>query len=212
MRSSQSDLRVAPVETAGATYAVEHWHYSGTLPVPPRVMFGVWEHGKFIGVVIYSRGTSSDIGTAYGLTQEQVCELTRVALNKHDAPVSQIVAESIRLLKERAPRLRLIVSFADPAEGHHGGIYQAGNWIHSGSSSPSPVYYDKAGRKWHSRQVNSKGYVTQFGVRRRVPKTADLRKVMMPGKYRYLMPLDRAMRRQIEKLRQAPPKKAENEE
>ena len=32
------------------------------LPVPPHVKFGVWEHGKFIGVVIYSRGTAPHIG------------------------------------------------------------------------------------------------------------------------------------------------------
>ncbi|WNM67685.1 acetyltransferase [Microbacterium phage Dropshot] len=206
-----SSLRVAPVGTDAARYAVEHWHYSRSLPVPPHVKFGVWEHDKFIGVVIYSRGTAPHIGDPFGLTQEQVCELTRVALNAHDAPVSQIIAETLRQLKERAPGLRLVVSFADPAEGHHGGIYQAGNWIYNGDTAPTPKYVDKAGRRWHSRQVNATGYKTQFGVKRKVPKTGDMTKIMTPGKHRYLMPLDKPMRRKIERMRKTPPTKAENE-
>lgn len=117
-------MKVAPCSYKAAKYAVEHWHYSQSLPVPPRTMFGVWEHGKFIGTVIFSRGASPELGRQYGLKQVEVCELTRVALNDHDAPVTQIVAAAIRALREHSPGLRLIVSFADPHYGHHGGIYQ----------------------------------------------------------------------------------------
>ena len=198
-------MTVAPANVKAARYAVEHWHYSGTLPVPPLVIFGVWERSKFIGVVIFSRGASSALGAPYGLGQTEVCELTRVALNDHEAPVSQIVAQAIKELRKQSPKLKLIVSFADPAEGHHGGIYQAGNWVFAGTSRESPVYFDRSGRKWHSRQVSVKGVNTQFGAVRVGPKTSELRKVMMPGKFRYLMPLNRRVAKQIEKLRQPYP-------
>ncbi len=204
-----TDLRVAPCSHTAAKLAVERWHYSGSLPTPPLVPFGVWQSSDFIGAVIFGRGATPDLFTPYGLDQTEGCELVRVALRDHDAPVSQIVAEALRNLRVQSPGVRLVVSFADPAEGHHGGIYQAGNWIYTGTSSPSTVYYDKAGRKWHGRQVSATGIKRQYGELRAVPKLSTLRRVSMPGKHRYLMPLDRAMRRQVTKLAQPYPQSAD---
>lgn len=198
-------LRVAPTGHAAAEYAVKHWHYSRSLPVPPRIVYGVWDDENFLGVVIYSRGASPALGRPYGLTQGEVCELTRVALREHDAPVSQIVAATMRELRGSNPGLRAIISFADPAEGHHGGIYQAGNWLYLGRTDPTVVYFDKAGKKWHSRQVSVTGKRTQFGNVRAVVKLKDCRAVKMPGKHRYLMPLDRSTRRRLASLGQPYP-------
>ena len=39
-----------------ARWAVEHWHYSKSMPTPPVVKIGVWEDERFIGVVLFSRG------------------------------------------------------------------------------------------------------------------------------------------------------------
>lgn len=201
-------LRVAPAGHDAALYAVKHWHYSKSLPVPPCVVLGVWEHDKFIGCVIYSRGASSALGRPYGLAQGEICELTRVALAKHDAPVTQIVSASLAYLQRENQGLRLCVSFADPAHGHHGGIYQAGNWIYAGQTSPSVTYFDATGRQWHNRQVSANGQRTQFGNVRKVPKISTLRAVKIPGKHRYLLPLDRAMRRRVAKLAQPYPEAA----
>lgn len=202
-----AELKIAPVATNAATYAVEHWHYSKSLPVPPRTMFGVWEDNKFIGVVIYSRGASSTLGGPFGLSQVEVCELTRVALAEHKHPVSQIVAETLRELRKHSPGLRLVVSYADPFEGHHGGIYQAGNWIYTGETKPYVAFLDDSGKRWHTRQVSPTGRRKQFGRWRRVPKSTDLEKIQIPGKHRYVMPLDRSMRRHVTKLAQEYPSK-----
>ena len=205
-----SELTVAPCGHAAADYAVKHWHYSTSLPVPPRTTFGVWEHSKFIGTVIYSRGASPDLGRPYGLTQTECCELTRVALAEHAAPVSQIVAESISALRAHSPGLRLIVSFADPHYGHHGGIYQAGNWLYLGETASSIEYRDKNGKRWHPRQLSSTGVRKQFGVERAAPKPSDMTQVKTPGKHRYVMPLDRAMRRKLQKVAQPYPSPAQD--
>ena len=201
-------MKVAPCSYKAAKYAVEHWHYSQSLPVPPRTMFGVWEHGKFIGTVIFSRGASPELGRQYGLKQVEVCELTRVALNDHDAPVTQVVAAAIKALRKHSPGLRLIVSFADPHYGHHGGIYQAGNWVYSGDTAPGVEYRDRNGKRWHSRQLSKDGVRKQFGVPRKAPKVSDMTAVKTPGKHRYLMPLDRAMRRQVQSLARDYPRAA----
>ncbi|MGV2431812.1 UNVERIFIED_CONTAM: protein Mom, partial [Pseudomonas aeruginosa] len=83
----------------------------------------------------------------YGLTQIQGCELTRIALKNHKTPVSKILSIAIKFLKKQNPKLKLIVSFADPEQGHHGGVYQATNWIYSGQSGESYKYFDKNNRE-----------------------------------------------------------------
>jgi hypothetical protein len=76
-------LTVAPCDFAAAKYAIMHWHYSRTVPKGKLVTFGAWEDSQFIGAVVYGRGVSDNLGTAYGLDQTEVCELVRVALTAH---------------------------------------------------------------------------------------------------------------------------------
>src|SRR5688572_27900813 len=109
------------------------WHYSRRMPRCKLAKIGAWEDGRFIGAVVFGRGATPNIGSPFGLDQTEVCELVRVALRDHRAPVSQIMAEARRKLRETSPGLRVIVSFADTAQDHHGGIYQADNWIYLGA-------------------------------------------------------------------------------
>jgi hypothetical protein len=201
-------LRLDWATHEAAAFACETWHYSKCLPVPPLFKVGVWEDEKFVGVVIFSRGASPNLLKPYGLKMTEGCELTRVALREHVTPVSRIVAIAIRFLKKENPGLRLIVSFADPDRGHHGGIYQAGNWVYAGTTAGSIEYIDRNGVRWHSRQVSSSGFKKQFEVIRRVPKSSECEKIICSGKHRYLMPLDEPMRRQVESLRKPFPKRA----
>lgn len=170
---------------------------------------GVWEDDVFIGVVLFSRGACQHLLKKYGLEQTEGCELTRVALRAHQTPVSRIVAIAIKFLRRKCPGLRLIVSFADPFQGHVGGIYQAGNWIYSGRSASSVEYKDKNGRIWHARMVKKNGIGTVFGKKRRVMKTEDVTPIRKPGKHRYLMPLDNAMRKHLQAVAKPYPKASE---
>jgi len=190
-----------------AKFAVLHWHYSKRMPTPPIDRIGAWEDGVFVGCVLFSRGANNNLGKPYDLTFTQVAELMRVALNVHVSPTTKIVSAAIRLVANKNEGLRLIVSFADANEGHIGTLYQAGNWLFCGMAKSTPKFIDKAGRVLHSRQVSKVGYKPQYGTMRRVPKIEDCEVVPQLDKYRYLYPLDRAMRRQIEPLRQPYPKK-----
>jgi len=204
---SKVDLRLDWCSYEAAKYAVEHWHYSRSMPTPPVVKIGVWESGIFIGVVLFSRGANNNLGKPYKLDFLQVCELTRVALNSHISSVSRIVSIAIKMLKRNAPKLRLIVSFADANENHLGIIYQAGNWIYTGRSNSTPKYIAPNGQILHQRQVSKIGYKPQYGTMRKVPKSGDCEIIPQLDKYRYLYPLDDAMRRQIEPLRKPYPKR-----
>lgn len=204
---SKVDLRLDWCSHEAAKYAVEHWHYSKSMPTPPVVKIGVWESGNFIGCVLFSRGATTNYGKAYRINTTQVCELTRVALNNHKSPVSRILSIAIKMLRAKEKGLRLIISFADANHGHLGKIYQATNWVYTGQTSASSKFSDSLGRIWHGRQVSRTGVKRQYGEYRRVPKIEDCHRIRELPKHRYLMPLDDAMRAQIEPLRKPYPKR-----
>ena len=205
--SNKPKLLVAPCEYKAAKYAVEHWHYSGCMPAGKTVKFGVWENDSFIGVIIFSRGAAIHIGTPYGLLQNEVCELTRMALNNHKVFTSQILAKAIKLLKNTHSDMRLIVSFADMSQNHCGGIYQATNWIYE-CSKEYHVYLVK-GKMVHPKTLHSKyGYGAQSLEWLQANLDIDAKRVKNGVKHKYLYPLDRAMRKQIEPLAQPYPKHA----
>ena len=204
--SSKQQLKLDWCSHSASKFAVTRWHYSKSLPPPPMVHIGVWECGDFIGCVLFSRGASSHLLTQYGLQQTEGCELTRIALASHNAPVTRIVSVATRMLKQQSPGLRLIVSFADPYQEHIGSIYQAGNWVYTGKSGSSTEYLGPDGKVWHARMVKRDGIAKVFGKRCRVLKTSDCTPIKKPGKHRYLMPLDNDMRQQIEPLRRPYPK------
>lgn len=205
------DLKIDWASHEAAKYACEKWHYSKSIPVPPLVKIGAWEDGKYIGCVIFSRGASSNLLNPYGLKQEQGCELTRIALTKHKSEVSKIVKFALKFLKKNSPELRLVVSFADPQYGHHGGVYQAGNWIYCGDTALGVEYWHN-GKRLHSRQVSEKGWNIQQGQKRKTVKPSECKIIKTAGKHRYLMPLDEQMRVNIMPLAKPYPKRAKEQE
>ncbi len=192
-----------------AKYACEKWHYCAT--VTPGLCrpnyIGVWESERFIGVVIFGRPGVSTLGNQYGLSQYQCCELQRVALATHEIPVSRILRIALLMIRRKNKGLRLVVSFADPAHSHHGGIYQASGWIYTGTTAASKVHYDATGQAWHDRCVGNK-LPGSRGIGRKHSRCDMVRSVELPGKHRYLMPLDAEMRKRIAPLAKPYPKRA----
>ncbi len=197
------DLLVAPCSHEAAKYAVMHWHYSDSFPTGKNNYLGVWEAQKFIGCLVFGLGASPSIGKPYKLGVFEICELVRVALNTHENHVSKIVSMGIKIIKNRNPGLRLCISFADPYRDHIGTIYQAGNWIYTGESTSFAMYKLKDGTMVHERRFSGQGW----NAPQPIPTGAE--KIIMPPKHRYLYPLDKAMRRQIEPLAQPYPKRAD---
>jgi hypothetical protein len=201
-------LLVASCSYEAARHAVEHWHYSRRLPGGPFVRYGVWEHGQFIGAVLFGRGANPNLLTPYGLDLTEGAELVRVALCAHEAPVSQIVSRAVRLLRDDSPGLRLLVSFADPARGHHGGIYQAMNWIYAGRTQPAWAFIDDREQVRHRRATSATGWISQHGRLSRGLRRDECERVRLPGKHRYLLPLDRGMARRVAPLSRPYPLRA----
>lgn len=181
-----------------AKEAVLRWHYSKTMPVAKLVKFGLFEQGRCVGVILYGRGASPWLGDKYDLDHTEIAECVRIAMTTHATPVSQALAATTRILRREQPGLRLLVSFADPREGHHGGIYQAANWIYTGETAPTYLFRVH-GRDRHVRSAGAmwgpKGTRLEW-LRENVDPRATRRQI--PPKHRYSYPLDRAIRRLVE--------------
>ena len=158
----KADLRIDWATHDAAKYACVNWHYSKCLPIGKLVKVGAWENEKFIGVVIFGRGTSPFLGKRYGLGQDQCVELVRVALTKHATPVTRIMRFAQQYIHKSNSGLRLIVSFASQDAGHHGGIYQGANWIYSGLTAPQDEFFYK-GKRATDRQVSQMVKETRIG-------------------------------------------------
>jgi len=194
------NLRLDWCSYDAAKYAVEHWHYSRCMPSGKLVKIGVWEDGKFIGAIMFGLGATPMLCRPYGLKINQVAELVRVALNKHTAPVTRMIAVALRMLRKLCPGLKLVVSFADRNEGHHGGIYQGGNWIYSGQSEAAK-FGVLNGKTIHPRSISEM-------VKRDPRVRARMSWIVKAGKHRYLMPLDDEMKTKCELLKMDYPKRA----
>lgn len=194
--SSRPELRLDWCSHEAARYACEKWHYSKSLPAFKLVKIGCWESGIFKGALIFSLGVCPVAGNQFGISRWEVAELTRVALRQHETPVSRICSIAIKMIKRQSPGLRLLVSYADSGQGHHGGIYQAGGWVYVGVPGQEREYFVRG--KWvHQRQASSL-LGSRAGVKSRL---ASL-------KHKYLMPLDAEMRARILPLAKPYPKRA----
>ena len=203
---SKCDLKIDWATHDAARYACEHWHYSGCLPAGKLVKVGAWENGKFIGVVLFGRGANNHMAQAYGLRQDRAAELVRVALCRHATPVSRIVALAIKFLKRMSDGLRLIVSYADPKQGHHGGINQAGNWTYAGRSQAQRELIVN-GVFTHKRSAHAKwGTASPQLITAKTGLRVDWAPV--EWKHIYLMPLDSEMKTKILPLARPYPKRA----
>jgi hypothetical protein len=179
-----------------AKYACQRWHYSGQHPTGKTAHIGVWEHGDYIGCLLYSRATARQLHTQYNVDRTEICELSRVALDSHDTPVSRMLSISIGLIQRTYSDLRLVVSYADPHQGHDGTVYQAANWIYHGQSPPD-LYVKLDGDVRHPRTFYNRYGTQSIPVLKQILGEHRVEGVYRDGKHKYLYPLDNKMRQQV---------------
>lgn len=189
-----------------AKFACEHWHYSKCIPKSKLVKVGVWENGKFIGVVIFSYGANQNLSSPYGLKKTECVELTRVALARHKTPVSKILSIAVKFLRKKCQGIKLIVSYADIDQGHHGGIYQANGWAYAGiRNAGTKSAYIINGKKIHPKTIFDRyGTRAESDIRKIHP---DLEMFRTKGKHIYLKPLDSEVAKLVQSMNKPYPKR-----
>lgn len=151
--------RMGVVDFATVKKVLAEAHYIGR-PGSTSVRLGLWLDESLAGVITYGTIPRPNSRAICGPKYEaSVLELTRLALYDW-APAnseSAFIAASFRHLREVRPDIKILVSYADSRYGHVGTIYQATNWIYTGSSTGDVVYRCDDGRILHPRTVGWKG-------------------------------------------------------
>ena len=129
-------------------------HYSGsTRGLHISHCFGLYSpDGPFglprmIGAMIYGEPAMPDVSKKYWPKNPSiVLELNRLVLkNNEKNQASILIGASLKLL----PKPKIIVSYADTAQNHLGVVYQATNFMFTGTTKPRTDMAGKDGK--HSR-------------------------------------------------------------
>ena len=140
-------MKVLPINT----FEVEPWllekHYAKRM-CPISFAFGIYDDERLVGVVTYGVPASPFlcIGVCGIDNKDKVLELNRLCLNdgvKNGA--SFLVSKSLQML----PKPTIVVSYADTAMGHVGYIYQASNFLFTGTTKERTDMAGEDGK--HSR-------------------------------------------------------------
>ena len=99
-----------------------------------RICFGVFDAANLVGVAVYGHPVGRHVipGLSPLLKTNEVLELKRLWIEDgHGRNIeSFVIGQTFRLLKRETPEVKVLVSYADPAAGHVGTIYQATNWLY----------------------------------------------------------------------------------
>ena len=188
-------LVVRRVNHETARIPCEQWHYAGRMPGGCVGRYGVWEGSQFKGVVMYGPSANSQAHTPFNVEPSQILELQRIALRSHVAPVTKLIAATIRLLKEDTEGLRLLISYADPMAGHTGYVYQAASWVYLGKTGNERVFHI------HGKPFHSKAVLNKYGTKEmdwlRANVDPSVHKTRLLPKHKYAFGLNRRTRKQL---------------
>ncbi len=176
-----------------------HKHYAKRLPMTIEYSFGLYNNDKILqGVCVFGPTAPPVPITLFGdISKYKVRELTRLVINdKHEKNVlSYFVSQC--LLKLPIPMC--IISFADSGNNHHGYIYQAINWLYTGTGGQLFNYVDSNGKDLHSLTIHdlmkTEGYKSESDYIR----AKSIKKIKAPVKYRYVYMLGN--KRQIRQMK-----------
>ena len=128
-------------------------------------MFFAGANEKLIGCMTYGHPVSNRTVDSIvdGLELDEVLELTRlVCLDGYGKNLeSFVISKSFEWMKKHDPKVKVLVSYADPEQAHTGGIYRATNWLYQGCgySKLMPDYSIRINEDdlWtHSRTVGAR--------------------------------------------------------
>lgn len=140
---------VLPIKPEEAVPWILKKHYAKRLP-SISYAFGLYDQNDLIGIVTYGMPASNSLceGVCGLENKHLVIELNRLCLQKNNKnEASFLVSNSIKLL----PKPMVIVSYADTAQGHIGYVYQATNFIFTGTTKERTDMF--AGEGKHSRHA-----------------------------------------------------------
>lgn len=144
-------MRVLPIKNEETHEWLLNVHYAKRIP-SISFAFGLFVDNVMEGAITYGCPPSPSLceGVAGKSNVDIVLELNRLVFRKpiKNGP-STLVGQSLRLL----PKPRIVVSYADMAQGHVGYIYQATNFLYTGLSAKRTDWKIRGMEHLHGKTV-----------------------------------------------------------
>ena len=169
-------------------------HYAKRIP-SISYAFGLYDDKILIGICTFGSPPSNAlcVGVCGEENRDKVIELNRLCLNDHKVKnlTSYFLSNCLKIL----PNDKIIVSYADTSQNHHGYIYQATNWLYTGLSAKRTERYDVNNPQKHSKTVTESMNYYDLAVRDRPQKH---RYVIFTGTKKQKKDLKKALNYKIE--------------
>lgn len=140
-------MKVLPIKTFEAEPWIMQKHYAKRMP-SISYAFGLYEKDLLVGICTYGMPASPFlcIGVCGKENKEKVIELNRLCVDsKTKNATSFLVGRSLKML----PAKSIVVSYADTSQNHVGYIYQACNFLFTGTTKERTDMAGENGK--HSR-------------------------------------------------------------
>ena len=143
----QSEYEIRQIPFSETKHWILNIHYAKRLP-SISYAYGLYRHNEMVGMVSY--GTPASPSLCKGICGEEhrsdVIEQNRLVLRDNlPNEASFLVSRSLKML----PTPKVVVSYADTAQDHAGIVYQATNWLFTGTTKKRTDMAGKDGK--HSR-------------------------------------------------------------
>lgn len=131
--TSAKDIRVAPIGSADARAFVRAHHYSGKVTPNSQLHLGAFIGARLVGVAQF--GPPMDRSKLVGLVRETpwngMMELNRLALIDETPrnTESRFLSVCFRMIRQNAPHIQWVLSFADATQCGDGTIYRAAGFV-----------------------------------------------------------------------------------
>jgi hypothetical protein len=190
------NIIVRPIPQVAAKKILVTNHYLHSFPGCPRLCFGAFLNFRLLGVITFGAGPANAFRLVDGVSLDECLCLTRLWLSPElpKNSESRIIAISIRYLKKYT-KVKFLVSYADPVQGHVGTIYQATGWLYTGVSEATPKFDVGDGVPRHSRSFShalgshSLKYLTECGL--------NVKTIPQSHKHRYIYLLDPSLKSKL---------------
>jgi hypothetical protein len=161
-------------------------HYIGSQCADPTYVFAWRREGGLFGDAGEPAAAALFAPSAARAWGARTIELTRLVRDSDvTEPLTSFLSACVKFISSRQ-RFDLIVSYADPSAGHHGGIYQAASWIYVGMSKGKMQWINKNnGKRSSQRSFDQSSYCETEGWER----------IKTCGKHIYVCPLTKAQRK-----------------
>lgn len=147
-------MTIVPITKQVAEHFVIAKHYSRRASIF-WAAFALEEQGLITGVAVYGQPSPPIQKHAFKDRDFRLYELSRVVVQSKTKNASSfLVANSLKMLE---PKPCAVVSYADMEQNHCGIIYQATNWLYTGSTKSHDKSYIVDGKRVHPMTLRDQG-------------------------------------------------------